>query len=38
LEAYAADNLLFIGAGLILQQEIAFEQAEIWRHAKKGFA
>jgi hypothetical protein len=25
LEAYAIDNLLFIGTGLILQQEIAFE-------------
>jgi hypothetical protein len=29
LEAYAANNLLFIGTGLILQQEITFEQGKI---------
>jgi hypothetical protein len=36
LEAYAVDNLPFIGAMLILQQEIAFDQGKIWRHGKKG--
>jgi hypothetical protein len=38
LEAYATNNLPLIGAGLILQEEIAFEQGEIQRHAKKGLA
>jgi hypothetical protein len=37
LEAYAANNLSFIGIGLILQQEIAFEQGKIQRHVEKGF-
>jgi hypothetical protein len=36
LEAYVANNLPFIGAGLIPQQEIAFEQGKIRMHAKKG--
>jgi hypothetical protein len=36
-EAYAADNLSFIGTGLILQQEMVFEQGKIQRHAEKGF-
>jgi hypothetical protein len=38
LEAYTANKLPLIDAGLILQEEIAFEQGEIWRHAKKGLA
>jgi hypothetical protein len=38
LEAYAANNLLFISTGLILQQEIAFEQGKIRRHAETGLA
>jgi hypothetical protein len=38
LVAYAANNLPFIGAGLILQQEIAFEHGKIWMHTKKGLA
>jgi hypothetical protein len=37
-EAYATNNLPFIGARLILQQEIAFEQGKIWRHTEKGIA
>jgi hypothetical protein len=37
LEAYATNNLQFIRTRLIPQQEIAFEQEKIWRHAKKGF-
>jgi hypothetical protein len=35
LEAYAVNNLLFISAELILQEEIAFEQGKIQRHDKK---
>jgi hypothetical protein len=38
LEAYAANDLSFIDTGLILQQEIAFQEGKIWRHAEKGFA
>jgi hypothetical protein len=38
LEAYAANNLLFIDTRLILQQEIAFEQGKIRRLVEKGFA
>jgi hypothetical protein len=34
-EAYAVNNLPLISIGLILQEEIAFEQGEIGRHAKK---
>jgi hypothetical protein len=37
LEDYAANNVPFISTRLILQQEIAFEQEKIRRHAKKGF-
>jgi hypothetical protein len=36
LEAYTASNLPVIGTGLILQEEIAFEQGKIGRHGKKG--
>jgi hypothetical protein len=32
LDAYAANNLSVIGARLILQEEVAFEQGEVWRH------
>jgi hypothetical protein len=35
LEAYAAYNLHFISAGLILQQKIAFEQGKIRMHTKE---
>jgi hypothetical protein len=35
LEAYTANNLSFIGAGLILQQEIAFEQGKFGGMPKK---
>jgi hypothetical protein len=38
LEAHTAYNLPFISTGLILQEEIAFQYGEIWRHAKKDFA
>jgi hypothetical protein len=37
LEPYITDNLLFISTGLILQQEISFEQGKIQRHVKKYF-
>jgi hypothetical protein len=32
LDAYTANNLSVIGARLILQEEVAFEQGEVWRH------
>jgi hypothetical protein len=38
LEAYATNNLPLTGVRLILQEEIAFEQGEIWRHTKKDLA
>jgi hypothetical protein len=35
LEAYVVNNLPFIGIGLILQQEITFEQENFWRHTQE---
>jgi hypothetical protein len=36
LDAYATNDLPIIDTGLILQQEIAFEQGKIRGHAKEG--
>jgi hypothetical protein len=38
MEACTANNLPVISAGLILQEEIAFEHGRIQRRGKKGLA
>jgi hypothetical protein len=37
LEAYATNNLSVIGAGLIFQEEVTFEQRKVWRYSEEGF-
>jgi hypothetical protein len=38
LDTYAANNLEIDRTGMILQEEIAFEQGEVWWHGEEGLA
>jgi hypothetical protein len=37
LETDSTDNFSIISTGLIFQEEVVFEQGEIWRHGEESF-
>jgi hypothetical protein len=37
LETDTTDNFSIISTGLIFQEEVVFEQGEIWRHGEESF-